>query len=365
MTGSSVVESLRDAALARAAELGLPTSAAEDWRYVDVRPLAAAVSASAAAAPIADGPEVIDGAFTAAIGLGEPDAATAARERERLAAEREAPACWSWTGETRHARIAGRQTLTIDHQATSASSGWRLLLDLAPAAELDLVLVHRSRTGSRASVGIVATLAQGAHLRVSEVVPAPAGQLLVQVDARVGRDATLTWAAASRGGELLRWRGVVELAGAGAHADIAAVDQVGGKLQAHRHLRLRHLVGPTTSTQLFKAVLADHASGSFDGLVDVAKGADGADAEQLSRTLLLSPTARGDTRPQLDIHADEVKAGHGATVGQLDADELLYLRMRGIPAAEAKGLLIDGFVREVIARLPHERARALADGSAA
>ena len=151
---------------------------------------------------------------------------------------------------------------------------------------------------------------------------------------------------------LQRWRGVIDLVGTGAHADIAAIDQVSGTDQAHRHLRIRHRVGPTTSTQLFKSVLADHAIASFDGLVDIAKGADGANAEQLSRTLLLSPTARGDTRPQLDVHADEVKAAHGATVGQLDADELLYLRMRGLSPASAKGLLVDGFIQEVAARLP-------------
>jgi Fe-S cluster assembly protein SufD len=211
---------------------------------------------------------------------------------------------------------------------------------------------------------MVATLGHGAHLRVSEVVPEPAGQLLLHVDARLERDADLTWASASRGGELLRWRGVVQLAATGAHADISAVDQVDGRLQAHRHLRVHHQVGPSTSTQLFKSVLDGHASASFDGLVGIAPGADGADAEQLSRTLLLSPTARGDTRPQLDVHADEVKAGHGATIGQLDADEMLYLRMRGLDPVGARDLLIDGFVREVIAKLPHPRARMLVEGSA-
>jgi Fe-S cluster assembly protein SufD len=366
MIGSSVVESQRDAALARAAVLGLPTTAAEDWRYVDVRPLAAAIAPAVAGttpAP-ARGVLVADGRYLVDAGLDLATAQIATAEGARLQAETEAPACWSWTGETRYRRITGRQTLELEHHALDGASAWRLVLDLAPGAELDLVLVHRSRPGTRASVGMVATLGHGAHLRVSEVVPEPAGQLLLHVDARLERDADLTWASASRGGELLRWRGVVQLAATGAHADISAVDQVDGRLQAHRHLRVHHQVGPSTSTQLFKSVLDGHASASFDGLVGIAPGADGADAEQLSRTLLLSPTARGDTRPQLDVHADEVKAGHGATIGQLDADEMLYLRMRGLDPVGARDLLIDGFVREVIAKLPHPRARMLVEGSA-
>lgn len=355
MTGSSVGESLpatADAALRRAASLGLPTTAAEDWRYVDVKPLQATVTAPKATPRPVAGPSVVDGRFVSPGPFVAADGDALRDDLARLQSETEAPACWSWTGECRRLRLAGRQSLTLDHQATGGTTGWRLLLDLAPGAEVDLTLTHRVTRGARASVGIIATLAQGARLRVAEVTPDSGGQLFIHAEVRVGRDATVAWTAASRGGELLRWRGVVDLVATGAHADIAAVDQVTDHDQAHRHLRLRHQVGPTTSTQLFKTVLDDHAIASFDGLVDVAKGADGANAEQLSRTLLLSPTARGDTRPQLDIHADEVKAGHGATIGQLDADELLYLRMRGLAPDQATTLLIDGFVREVTGRLP-------------
>lgn len=352
MTGSSVVESLRDAAMARAAILGLPTTAAEDWRYVNVRPLQTTPEdLDAHPLRIDTDTSVLNGAFVVSGPFSALSDEQARFDGERLAQEQEAPACWSWTGERRYLRIDGQRSLNLVHQATSGITGWRLLLDLAPGADVHLVLTHLIWGNARASVGLVVKLGQSARLRVSEVMLQTC-QLFVQVDASVGRDATITWTSASRGGDLLRWRGVIDLVATGAHADIAAVDQVTGHDQAHRHLRVRHRVGPTTSTQLFKTVLNDHAIASFDGLVDVAKGADGANAAQLSRTLLLSPTARGDTRPQLDIHADEVKAGHGATIGQLDTDELLYLRMRGLAPEQARSLLIDGFVREVTARLP-------------
>jgi hypothetical protein len=358
---------MRAVALARAASLGLPTTAAEDWRYVNVKPLANPAQTPAApsterAIPATNAEVMVrDGVFTALGPLQVPDAGTAALESQRLARETEAPACWSWLGDCRHARLSGQRSLTIHHHATAELSGWRLLLDLTPGADCELTVVHHCARGCRASVGLGVTLAHGARLRLHEVVAPDSGQLFIQVDARVERDASFTCTDASHGGTLLRWRGDVDLAATGAHADLAAIDQVNADDQAHRHLRVRHRVGPTTSTQLFKSVLDGHAIASFDGLVDVAVGADGANAEQLSRTLLLSPTARGDTRPQLDIHADEVKAGHGATIGQLDADEQLYLRMRGLDAITARGLLIDGFVREVTNRLP-ESARGASAG---
>jgi Fe-S cluster assembly protein SufD len=115
--------------------------------------------------------------------------------------------------------------------------------------------------------------------------------------------------------------------------------------------RVRHRAGPSQSAQLFKTLAGGSAVASFDGLVAIDRGADQSDAEQRNQNLLLSPKARVDTRPQLDILADDVKAGHGATVGQLSADELFYLRARGLPEARARALLTRGFAMEAVARL--------------
>jgi Fe-S cluster assembly protein SufD len=84
----------------------------------------------------------------------------------------------------------------------------------------------------------------------------------------------------------------------------------------------------------------------------MAAGISQGDAQQHNRNLVLSPTARADTRPQLDIRADDVKAAHGATVGRLDEDEMLYLRLRGLDAATASALLTTGYIAEVESRLP-------------
>jgi len=100
---------------------------------------------------------------------------------------------------------------------------------------------------------------------------------------------------------------------------------------------------------LWRGVADQRARGILHGAITVAAGADGADARLQTKNLLLSPHAEIDAQPVLEIHADEVKASHGATVGQLDANALFYLRSRGIPAAAARSLLIGGFCREAFA----------------
>jgi len=107
-----------------------------------------------------------------------------------------------------------------------------------------------------------------------------------------------------------------------------------------------------TSNQLHKCIVSDKASAVFNGKVFVPKAAQLTNANQLNRNLLLSPKARVDTKPQLEITADNVKCSHGATVGQLEADEIFYLQSRGINEANARNLLIDAFAAEIINQLP-------------
>ena len=118
----------------------------------------------------------------------------------------------------------------------------------------------------------------------------------------------------------------------------------------HSAIALNHPYG--TSRQLHKCIVADRAHAVFNGKVFVPKPAQLTDAGQLNRTLLLSPQARVDTKPQLEIIADNVKCSHGATVSQLDDDEVFYLRSRGLDEADARNLLINAFAAEIINQLP-------------
>jgi len=114
------------------------------------------------------------------------------------------------------------------------------------------------------------------------------------------------------------------------------------------HLDVRHAARDTVSDVLWRGVADQRGRGILRGAITVAAGADGADAQLQTRNLLLSPHAEIDAQPVLEIYADEVKASHGATVGQLDERALFYLRSRGVPATAARALLIAGFCREAL-----------------
>ncbi len=114
--------------------------------------------------------------------------------------------------------------------------------------------------------------------------------------------------------------------------------------------RVDHAVPGCETEELFKGVLDDHARGVFQGLIRVSPHAVGTDARQKNQALLLSERAAADTKPELEILADDVKCAHGAAVGDLDEEALFYLMARGVPEDEARGLLIAGFAGDVIER---------------
>jgi Fe-S cluster assembly protein SufD len=143
----------------------------------------------------------------------------------------------------------------------------------------------------------------------------------------------------------------VVLAGPDARCDVVGLAVPAGR-QVHDHLvTVEHAAARCTSTQRFRAVVDDRARSSFSGHVIVRPGTVATSADQSSHNLLLAPTAEADARPWLEILADDVRCTHGATVGRLDDDALFYLRSRGIPLAQARDVLIDAFVQELLDRI--------------
>src|SRR5262245_3338621 len=123
-------------------------------------------------------------------------------------------------------------------------------------------------------------------------------------------------------------------------------------------LVLDHAVGGSTSRELFKSVLDDESHGVFQGKIVVRPDAQKTDARMMTRALLLSQEAEADNKPELEIFADDVQCGHGATAGALDEDLKFDLMARGIPEKEAEALLIQSFVGEAIETIAHEGVRA-------
>lgn len=146
----------------------------------------------------------------------------------------------------------------------------------------------------------------------------------------------------------------IDLDGPGASLDLAGAYICKGSENVRLSIIVRHNVPGCTSRQLFKGILGGNASAVFDGLVYVAPGAGRTVARQENHTLLLADTATVETRPQLEIYADDVECSHGATTGYLSPDELFYMRSRGIPEDEARELQISAFLAPVLQRIPEE-----------
>jgi Fe-S cluster assembly protein SufD len=142
-----------------------------------------------------------------------------------------------------------------------------------------------------------------------------------------------------------------KLIGEGAEVDFSGVWLLKEQKEMHTNVRIEHVAPHCRSLQLFKGILDDKAKSSFQGKIYVQKEAQKTEAYQRNNNLLLSPDAVGYAKPNLEIFADDVKASHGATVGQLDANELFYLKSRGIAEKQARNCLIWGFCKEVVAKL--------------
>ena len=169
--------------------------------------------------------------------------------------------------------------------------------------------------------------------------------------AHLKRDASLKTVIVQQGDICFRDDYRVSLLEPNAEATLSGISMLSEKWQSHTHVLMEHMAPECSSNQLFKAALAGFSQASFEGKIYVHKEALKTAAFQLNNFLLLSDHARSNSKPNLEIFADDVKASHGATVGQLNDEELFYLQTRGLALADAKNVLIRGFCHEVISSL--------------
>ncbi|HXH84096.1 MAG TPA: Fe-S cluster assembly protein SufD, partial [Candidatus Tectomicrobia bacterium] len=174
---------------------------------------------------------------------------------------------------------------------------------------------------------------------------------LATLHATLERDSRFTTSGATFGGGLARTTMDVRFAAPGGHASIDGLYVVGGRQHVDHHVTVDHAVPRCRSEQLFKGVLDDTARAVFNGRIIVRPDAQKTDATQTNKHLLLSDGVEVDSKPQLEIFADDVRCTHGAAEGQLAPEALFYLRSRGIGEAAARALLTYGFAREVLERV--------------
>jgi len=183
--------------------------------------------------------------------------------------------------------------------------------------------------------------------------------------ATLKRDSTLKTIAVTDGAATVRYDNRVILTGENAEASVNGVWMLKEKREAHVHVLVDHQAPHCRSMQLYKGALNDFSHSSFEGKILVRQAAQKTDAFQLNNNLLLSDRAHADSKPNLEIFADDVKASHGSTVGQLDQEQIFYMKTRGFSEAAAKNILVYGYCKEVIDLIPiasvHETMRARAE----
>lgn len=228
----------------------------------------------------------------------------------------------------------------------------RLQAFVGAQSQLSLVSTQGLLSGDKYGINMLVDIAieEDAHLHYTQMVCGH-HESIWSFDAlrsTLKRNSSLKTVAVTDGAATVRNDYRIVLAGENAEARLNGVWMLGGKKEAHAHVLIDHQAPYCRSMQLFKGALDDCSHSSFEGKILVRQVAQKTEAFQLNNNLLLSDHANADSKPNLEIFADDVKASHGATVGQLDKEQIFYMKTRGFKESEAKNLLTYSFCKEVI-----------------
>ena len=243
-----------------------------------------------------------------------------------------------------------------DHPATVTT---RNIIKLEPGASLTLLETHTGHDEPYvASTASEIHLEDGASLNRVRLLEDGAGAIhLSNTIASLHKGANLRDFTFTLGGKTVRNQGFVNFNGEGASANVSGAYMLAGKQHVDTTLLVNHAVPGCTSRELFKCVMDENSRGIFQGKVIVAPGAQKTDGQQSADALLLADGAEFDAKPELEIYADDVWCGHGATSGELDENQMFYLKTRGLPHARAKALLIAAFAASAFEEIDNDAVR--------
>ena len=250
----------------------------------------------------------------------------------------------------------------IEHMASLEAQGsvhLRHLIVLEEGASADVLEVFdNSGAASLTSAVTVISLAAGARLRHAKLLKGDAQTItLSRSDARIGASANYRLFVQGAGAALAREEVFARLDAEGGHFGLGGALLLAGEKHFDLTARIEHAAPRSMSEMAARAVLAGHSKGVVQGAVRVAPDAQHTEANQQIRGLLLSDRGEFDSKPELEILADDVKCAHGAASGDLDHDAIFYLRSRGIPEDEARALLVEAFLEQGLAGIENETLR--------
>jgi Fe-S cluster assembly protein SufD len=409
LPGAGKVAVAREAAFAAYAQAGLPHRRIEDWKYTDLRalmrevlPLAAApataeLTRAAAAAKLhaIEGVRrlvLVDGVFAPTLSeLGSPEKGLGIRTlRETLEAGDATLQAQLFAPENSNPMVALNsammtdgvvieiadgvvltQPLQIVHIASGSAPAamfTRSLLRLGKDAGATLVESYIAAEGAKAyQVHDSLLISIGNNSRLDHVRLNEDGRDAFNISSAtvsLGAHAHFNTFGMMSGAGVSRYQASIAFAGEGSKVETNGVNLLNGKQHADTTLFMDHAVPNGASREIFRAVVDDRAHSVFQGRIIVRPHAQKTDAKMMTRALLLSDEAEADNKPELEIFADDVTCGHGATTGALDESLLFYLRARGLSEKEAQALLIQAFVGEAIESIVNDGLRELAIAAA-
>lgn len=378
LPGDGAVMLKRDDAI-EAIKHGLPTRRIESWHYTDLRRLLNAVPDFDPAAMTKAVAPIVEGSAVLAILNGKSDAKTPAvdgvtvqRLSEKLTDGSAAPGLDPYgsddaIGALNTAFVADgyfvdiadgaelEKPIELQNLQAGGQTHVRLMARVGAAAKA--VIVERQAGEGAALTSSVSQLVLGEGAEVTWLIvqeqPETATHL-AQFKAHVGKNAKLTLFVMNAGGRLVRQEVMVRTTGEGADFKLRGINLLAGDTHTDVTMVLDHAVPHTTSTEVIRNVVTGKARGVFQGRINVHQYAQKTNAKMACNTLLLSDDGEFSTKPELEIFADDVVCGHGATVTEIDHDHLFYLMARGVDEKTARGLLVKAFVAEVIEELDDE-----------
>ncbi|MEK9683740.1 MAG: Fe-S cluster assembly protein SufD [Rhodospirillaceae bacterium] len=254
------------------------------------------------------------------------------------------------------------QILCLSSGGFNGETHSRITLTLEENSSATVLETYGALGPAQGLSDFVVELSLGRGASLDHIVIQRAADTMHHISTREGNieaGASLNSFIYSEGGLVSRSEMNLSLAGEGAEAKISGVALVRGRQHCDITTDISHQRAHCHSNQIFKNVVDQAARAIFQGRVYVAPDAQRTDAHQMNRTLLLSRNASADAKPELVIHADDVKCSHGATVGELEEEALFYLRSRGVTVDDARSLLIKGFASELLMSIQNERIAAL------
>jgi Fe-S cluster assembly protein SufD len=380
LPGNGAVIAARDNLLENLKTLGLPTRRIEAWHYTDLKTLLRAlpdtvpVPVLSAAAPIVSGSPVIASLQGVAAKGVTTEGFSVSSFGEALLDGSAAAGLSELDKDDVIGRINGsfvRDGFVVDIPATAeietpieiqAIHGGgqvhnRFPVRFGAGAKATIIERHLAATEDGAFVSSISdiTLEDGAEVTwVLLQQQGAADTHLGQLRIRMGADVKLRLFFINAGGKLVRQELRIDVEGEGSDLIVRGVNLLGGETHTDVTMVLGHNVPNTTSTEIFRNVVFDRAKGIFQGMIRVAPDAQKTDAKMACNTLLMSDDGEFSAKPELEIFADDVQCGHGATVADISDTHLYYLMARGIPRAKARAMLVNAFVAEIVEELEDE-----------